>query len=87
MEERLAQMREDNKYAQLFDRQVPPQYQNDMDVQTEVVTTGARFLKNYSPTISGLSGQAQATSYYMLGNYAYLVELWGDPGGRGRRQR
>lgn len=79
VEERLAQMRVDNKYAQLFDRVVPPQYQNDMEVQTEAVTTGARLLKNYSPTISGLSGQAQATSYYMLGNYAYLIELWGSP--------
>ena len=76
---RLAQMREENQYAQLFDRVVAPQYRNDMEVQTQIVTTGARLLKNYTPTISGLSGQAQAASYFMLGSYAYLIELWGSP--------
>ncbi len=77
--DRLAQMREENKYAQLFDRQVLPQYQHDMDVQTKIVTAGARLLKDYRPTFSGLSGQHQATSYGMLGAYAYLIELWGAP--------
>jgi hypothetical protein len=77
--ERLAEMRKENKYAQLFDRQVAPEFQHDLDVQTSIVTTGARILKDYTPTFSGLVGQAQATSYNMLGNYAYLVELWGDP--------
>ena len=76
---RLAQMQESNKYAQLFDRTVAPEYRHDMDVQTEIVTAGARLLKNYQPTFSGLSGQAQATSYGMLGAYAYLIELWGSP--------
>ena len=76
---RLAQMQEENKYAQLFDRVVAPEYQHDLDVQTEIVTAGARFLKNYEPTFSGLSGQAQAASYGMLGAYAYLIELWGSP--------
>jgi len=76
---RLAQMREENQYAQLFDRTVAPEYRNDMAVQTEIVTAGARLLKNYSPTISGLSGQEQAASYFMLGSYAYLIELWGSP--------
>jgi hypothetical protein len=78
-EARLAQMQAENKYAQLFDRTVAPEYQHDMDVQTEIVTAGARLLKNYRPTFSGLSGQAQATSYGMLGAYAYLIELWGSP--------
>jgi hypothetical protein len=77
--ERLAQLREENKYAQLFDRQVAPQYQHDLDVQTKMVTVGARLLKDYRPTFSGLSGQHQATAYGMLGAYAYLMELWGDP--------
>ena len=76
---RLAQMREENMYAQLFDRQVAPEYRNDLAVQTQIVTAGARLLKNYEPTFSGLSGQAQATSYGMLGAYAYLIELWGSP--------
>jgi virulence-associated protein VapD len=83
MQERMLQqlemMRQTNQYAQLFDRQVAPQHQHDMDVQTAIVTMGARILKNYRPTISGLSGQAQASSYYILGAYSYLIELWGSP--------
>lgn len=78
-EERLAQLRETNKYAQLFERQVAPEYQHDMDVQTEIVTMGARILNNYEPVIGGLSGQAHAATYYMLGAYSYLIELWGAP--------
>ncbi len=78
-EDSLAYLRESNRYAQLFERQVPPEYQHDMDVQTEIVTAGARLLKNYTPVIGGLSGQAHAATYYMLGAYAYLMELWGSP--------
>jgi len=77
--ERLAQLREENRFAQLFDRQVAPEYQHDLDVQTKIVTAGARLLKDYRPTTSGLSGQHQATLYGHLGAYAYLMELWGDP--------
>jgi len=76
---RLERMRKTNKYAQLFDRQVAPQYKHDMDTQTAIVTAGARILKNYRATIGGLSGQAHAATYYMLGAYAYLIELWGSP--------
>jgi len=79
VEEQLEILRETNKYAQLFERQVAPEYQHDMDVQTEIVTMGARILKNYEPVIGGLSGQAHAATYYMLGAYAYLIELWGSP--------
>lgn len=79
MKQRLEEMRKTNTYAQFFDRQVAPQYQQDMDVQTEIVTMGARILKNYRPTIAGLSGQAHASTYYMLGAYSYLIELWGSP--------
>ena len=77
-EQRLAMMRESNKYAQLFDRQVAPVNQHDMDTQTAIVSTGARILQNYRPTIGGLSGQANAATYYMLGAYSYLIELWGS---------
>ncbi len=79
LQQRLEEMRKTNKYAQLFDRQVTPDYQHDMDVQTEIVTMGARIMKNYRPTIGGLSGQAHAATYYMLGAYSYLIELWGSP--------
>jgi hypothetical protein len=78
LEQRLAMLRETNKYAQLFDRQVAPVNQHDMDTQTAIVTAGARILQNYRPTIGGLSGQAHAGTYYMLGAYSYLIELWGS---------
>lgn len=79
VQERLAELRKTNKYAQLFDRQVAPEYQHDMDVQTQIVTMGARILKNYRPVIAGLVGQHPASTYYMLGAYSYLIELWGSP--------
>jgi hypothetical protein len=77
--QRLEEMRKVNKYAQLFDRQVDAKYQHDLDVQTDIVTVGARLLKEYRPVIGGLSGQAHAATYYMLGAYSYLIELWGRP--------
>ena len=79
LEQWLEEMRKTNKYAQLFDRQVAQEYQHDMDTQTKIVTTGARIFKNYRPTIGGLNGQAHAATYYMLGAYSYLIELWGSP--------
>ncbi|MCJ7681917.1 MAG: M14 family metallopeptidase [Candidatus Aminicenantes bacterium] len=79
MEQQLVEMRKTNKYAQMFDRQVAPDDQQDMDVQTEIASAGARILKNYTPVIGGLSGQANAATYYMLGAYSYLIELWGTP--------
>lgn len=78
-EERLALLRQENQYAQLFDRQVASDYRHDMNVQTEIVTMGARILKNYRPTMAGPpgSGQAQSNSYFSTGAYGYLIELWG----------
>jgi hypothetical protein len=78
-EDSLAFLRESNRYAQLFDRRVPPEYQHDLDVQTAIVTAGARLLNNYAPVFGGLSGQAHAATYHMLGAYSYLIELWGTP--------
>jgi len=78
-EGRLEEMRKDNKYAQLFARRVSDEYQHDMDVQEAIVTEGAYILKNYRPVIGGLTGQAHASTYYMLGAYSYLIELWGSP--------
>lgn len=75
----LEDMRRTDKYAQLFPRVAAPELQNDMDTQLAIVTEGAHILKDYTPTFSGLSGQAQAASYNMLGAFAYLVELWGPP--------
>ncbi len=75
----LEEMRKTDKYAQAFNIRVQPGYEEDMRAQTAIVTMGARILKNYRPTPSGGSGQAQAASYDMLGNFAYLIELWGTP--------
>jgi hypothetical protein len=75
----LAEMRKTDRYAQLFPRVVPQDLQNDMDSQLAIVTEGAHILKDYTPTFSGLSGQAQAASYNVLGAFAYLIELWGQP--------
>ena len=78
-EARLEELRKTNKYAQLFARRVSPETQHDLDVQTKIVTEGAYILKNYRPVFGGLSGQAHAATYYMLGAYSYLIELWGSP--------
>lgn len=78
-ERQLEEMRKTNKYAQAYARRVSDDYQHDMDVQTEIVTEGAYILKDYRPVIGGLSGQAHAATYYMLGAYSYLIELWGSP--------
>lgn len=78
-EERLEALRKENKYAQLFPRRVSNEYEHDMNVQTNIVTEGAYILKNYRPVIGGLTGQAHAATYYMLGAYSYLIELWGSP--------
>ncbi|MDZ7739277.1 MAG: M14 family metallopeptidase [Bacteroidales bacterium] len=78
-ERQLEEMRKTNKYAQAYARRVSEEYQHDMDVQTEIVTEGTYILKNYRAVIGGLSGQAHAATYYMLGAYSYLMELWGSP--------
>jgi len=78
-EQRLAEMRKTNKYAQAFDIQVQRGYEEDMKAQTEIVTAGARIMRNYRPTPSGGNGMTPAATYEMLGAYAYLIELWGSP--------
>ena len=75
----LAEMRKTNKYAQAFNLQLQPGYEEDMRAYTAIVTAGARIMRDYRPTPTGGSGQAQAASYDMLGAYAILVELWGSP--------
>ena len=78
-QQRLEALKKADKYAYLAPRQVAPEYQHDLDVQSEIVSAGNRILKDYTPTIGGLSGQAHAATYYMLGAYSYLIELWGSP--------
>lgn len=79
--QRLAELRKTNKYAYLLDRRVAPEYLGDLNVQQDIVTTGARILKDFRPTPSGLSGQAAPAAYFMLGAYSYLLELWGSQPG------
>ena len=75
---RLAELRKTNKYTYLIDRQVSPEYQRDLDAQNEIVSTGARILKDYTPTPGGAAGMTSASTYNMLGAYSYLIELWGS---------
>lgn len=75
----LEEQRKTNKYAQAFDVQVRPGYEEDINAQAQIVTMGARILKNYRPVTSGGVGQTAASSYGMLGAYAFLIELWGSP--------
>ncbi len=77
--QRLEEMRKTDKYAQLFNRQVAPKYQEDLRVQTKIVSMGARILKNYRPIFTGGNGEAPSSTYDMLGAYSYLMELWGRP--------
>ncbi len=79
IEQFLENQRETNKYAQAFNISLKPGYDEDFRALLEIVTVGARIMKNYRPTPTGGSGQAQAASYDMLGAYAILVELWGAP--------
>jgi len=80
-DQRLAELRKTNKYAYLLDRRVAPEYQGDLDVQQDIVTAGARILKDYRPTPSGLAGPAAPAADFMLGAYSYLIELWGSQPG------
>lgn len=79
LQQQLQELRKTNKYAQAFNIQVQSGYEEDYYVLNQIVTMGARFLKNYRPTPTGGSGQAQASTYDMLGAYAFLIELWGSP--------
>jgi len=71
--------RKKNKYAQVLNINVSPSYQEDLRAQTEIISMGARILKNYRPVPTGGSGMAPSSTYDMLGAYAYLIELWGSP--------
>ena len=79
--QRLAELRTTDRFAYRLDRRVAPEYQGDLNVQQDIVTTGARILKDYRPTPSGLAGQAAPAAYFMLGAYSYLIELWGSQPG------
>ncbi len=81
MAARLAELCKTDKYAQLFARQVDPQYGNDWAALQTTLTEGARILKNYRPTPGGGMGQAQSNDYMMLGAFSYLIELWGRDAG------
>lgn len=78
-QQRLDALREINKYAQVFDIEVEKPYAEDLVALTEIVTMGARIMKNYRPVPTGGSGMAPSALYDMLGAYAILIELWGSP--------
>ena len=68
-----------DKFAFRSPRQVDPEYQHDMDVLNKSVSDGLYILKTYTPSFGNEYGEHLASTYYMLGAYSYLIELWGSP--------
>jgi hypothetical protein len=76
----LAEARKTDRFAQRWAHTVAPEFQNDLDSQVAIATEGAHILKDYTPILSVETlGEAQASAYYMLGVFSYLIELWGPP--------
>ena len=69
----------DDKYAFVSPRKVDPEYQHDADVHNKIVSNGLYILKDYTPELGNMYGEHLASSYYMLGAYSYLIELWSQP--------
>jgi hypothetical protein len=68
-----------DKYAFTPPYRVEARYQQDADVYAKTVSAGLYILKNYTPELGNMYGEHLASSYYMLGAYSYLIELWGSP--------
>lgn len=68
-----------DKYAFADPRRVDAEYQHDADVINKTVSSGLYILKTYEPEIGNEYGEHLYSSYYLLGAYSYLIELWGSP--------
>jgi hypothetical protein len=66
-------------YRFVSPRRVDPEYQHDADVFNRTVSAGLYILKTYEPEAGNEYGEHLATSYYLLGAYSFLIELWGAP--------
>lgn len=74
-----ASSNEKDIYNFTFPRRVSPQYQHDAEVLTKTVKDGLYILKDYTPEAGSEDGEHLATTYYLLGAYSFLIELWGSP--------
>lgn len=68
-----------DKYAFKWDTPVDPEYAHDKAVQERIVSDGLYILKDYTPEEGNAYGETLASTYYMLGAYSYLIELWNSP--------
>ncbi|MDR1408612.1 MAG: hypothetical protein LBJ23_11310 [Tannerella sp.] len=77
--QRQAPAHEKDIYHFVSPRRVDPEYQHDADVFNKTVSAGLYILKTYEPEAGNEYGEHLATSYYLLGAYSFLIELWGPP--------
>ncbi|MDR1555551.1 MAG: hypothetical protein LBS88_00790, partial [Tannerellaceae bacterium] len=68
-----------DKYAFTASRRVDAAYSHDADVINKTVSSGLYILKTYEPEIGNEYGEHLATTYYLMGAYSFLIELWGPP--------
>ncbi|MDR1919747.1 MAG: hypothetical protein LBQ65_08900 [Tannerellaceae bacterium] len=68
-----------DKYAFTATRRVSPAYSHDAEVLNQTVSAGLYILKNYEPELGNEYGEHLATTYYLMGAYSFLIELWGPP--------
>jgi hypothetical protein len=74
-----AQERIRDKYAFTASRRVDAEYSHDAEVINKTVSSGLYILKTYEPEIGNEYGEHLATTYYLMGAYSFLIELWGPP--------
>lgn len=51
-------------------------YQHDAQVMTQMVSDAAYILKDYTPVSGNTYGETLGSTYYLLGAYSLLIELW-----------
>jgi hypothetical protein len=68
-----------DKYAFAASRRVNAEYSHDVEVINKTVSSGLYILKTYEPEIGNEYGEHLATTYYLMGAYSFLIELWGSP--------
>jgi hypothetical protein len=68
-----------DKYAFAASRRVDAAYNHDVEVINKTVSAGLYILKTYEPEIGNEYGEHLATTYYLMGAYSFLIELWGAP--------
>ena len=68
-----------DKYAFTASRRVDAEYSHDVEVLNKTVSAGLYILKTYEPELGNEYGEHFATTYYLMGAYSFLIELWGPP--------